>query len=119
VDRSLTSESLLVELLWWEGCPSTDRALSELRAALVGLGLPDEVQMREIRSDEEAEAAAFTGSPTILIDGVELMAALGRGGGDEPAGLNCRVYVRRDGRVSPTPDPEDVRDALSASRARH
>jgi hypothetical protein len=30
----------------------------------------------------------------------------------EPAGLTCRVYRRRDGRVSPTPDPADVRDAL-------
>jgi hypothetical protein len=108
-----------VQLLWWEGCPSTERALTELRAALADLGLPDDVQMREISSDEEAQAAAFTGSPTILIDGVELMAALGKGGDGEPAGLNCRVYVRRDGRMSPTPDPQDLRDALSAIQARH
>ena len=105
-----------MELLWWEGCPSTDRALSELRAALDELSLPDEVIMREIGTDEEAEAARFTGSPTILIDGVELMEALGRGGGDEPAGLNCRVYRRRDGRVSPTPDPDDLREALRGAR---
>ena len=106
----------LVELLWWEGCPSTERALSELREALddVGLGGED-VRMREIRSDDEAAAARFTGSPTILIDGVELMVALGRVAEEEPAGLNCRVYARRDGRVSPTPDPLDVRDALRAA----
>jgi hypothetical protein len=104
--------------LWWEGCPSTDRALSDLRAALADLGMADEVRMREIRTDDEAQAAAFTGSPTILIDGVELMAALGRGAGDEPAGLNCRIYARRDGRVSPTPDPQDLRDALSAAGER-
>lgn len=107
-----------MQLLWWEGCPSTDRALAELRAALAELGLPDEVQMREIGTDEEAQAAAFTGSPTILIDGVELMAALGKGADDEPAGLSCRVYVRRDGRMSPTPDPQDLRDALSATHER-
>jgi hypothetical protein len=105
---------LRIELLWWEGCPSTDRALAELRAALAQLDLPDDVQLREIRTDDEAVAEAFTGSPTILIDGVELMTVLGRGAGDEPAGLNCRVYQRRDGRVSPTPDPEDLRDALVA-----
>ena len=110
MDRGLS-----IELLWWEGCPSTERALAELRAVLDELNLPDEVTMREIRTDEEAEAVAFTGSPTILIDGVELMAALGRGGDQEPAGLNCRVYARRDGRVSPTPDPEDLRDALRAA----
>jgi hypothetical protein len=64
---------LSVELLWWEGCPSTDRALLELRAALEELSLPDEVAMREISTDEQAETARFTGSPTILINGVELM----------------------------------------------
>lgn len=117
MDRRLTGGPR-VELLWWEGCPSTDQALSDLSAALSELGLADEVRMREIRSEDEAEAAAFTGSPTILIDGVELMALLGRGDGDEPAGLNCRVYVRRDGRVSPTPDPQDLRDALSAAHDR-
>lgn len=102
--------------MWWEGCPSTQRALSELREALADVGLGgEEVRMREIRTDEEAEATQFTGSPTILIDGVELMAALGRGGDEEPAALNCRVYVRRDGRMSPTPDPLDVRDALRAA----
>jgi hypothetical protein len=111
VDRGLS-----VELLWWEGCPSTDRALVELRAVLGELSLPDEVAMREISTNEEADAARFTGSPTIVINGVELMEALGRGGGDEPAGLNCRVYVRRDGRVSPTPDPEDLREALKGAR---
>lgn len=75
--------------------------------------------MREIRTEEEASAQDFAGSPTILIDGVELMAALGRGGEAESAGLSCRVYVRRDGRVSPTPDPEDVRDALRAAYQHH
>ncbi|MGH2894280.1 MAG: thioredoxin family protein [Solirubrobacteraceae bacterium] len=85
-----------------------------MRAAMAEAGLADDVEMREIRTDDEAEAAAFTGSPTILIGGVELMTSLNRGAGDEPAGLNCRVYVRRDGRVSPTPDPQDLRDALNA-----
>lgn len=118
MDRGLSRVPPHVELLWWEGCPSTERALTELRATLAELGLPEDVAMREIRTDAEAEMASFTGSPTILIDGVELMARLGRGAGDEPAGLNCRVYVRRDGRVSPTPDPQDLRDALSATHER-
>lgn len=105
-----------LELLWWEGCPSTDRALTELRGVLSELGLGDaDVSLREIRTDEQAAAEEFTGSPTILIDGVELMAMLGQGAGDEPAGLSCRVYRRRDGRVAPTPDPLDLREALAAA----
>jgi hypothetical protein len=99
-----------VELLWWDGCPSTERALAELREALAELGLADtEVRMREIASDQQAEVAGFAGSPTILVDGADVAPA-----GDE-IGLSCRVYRRRDGRVSPTPDPEDLRDALASA----
>ena len=35
--------------------------------------------------------------------------------GDEPAGLTCRVYRLRDGRYSPLPDREDLRDALTVA----
>jgi hypothetical protein len=95
-----------IELLWWEGCPSTDKALADLRRALADVGLGDtEVRMREITTGEEP---GFHGSPTILIDGVDpLPAADG-----EQGGLSCRVYRRRDGRITPTPDPDDLRDAL-------
>ena len=62
-----------VELLWWEGCPSTDARSPSCATALDDLGLEGvEVRMREIRSDEDA-AARFVGSPTILIDGVDLV----------------------------------------------
>ena len=55
-----------LELLWWDGCPSTDRAVAELREALAELGLERaELKMREIQSDAEARAEAFAGSPTI------------------------------------------------------
>jgi hypothetical protein len=98
-----------VELLWWEGCPSTDSALADLREALHDAGLDDvDVELREIRSDKEAVEIGFGGSPTILIDGIDVVPA----GVDEPVGLSCRVYRRRDGRISPTPDPADLREAL-------
>jgi hypothetical protein len=98
-----------VELLWWEGCPSTDKALSDLRGAMRELGLdPTLVRETEMRTDDEACAADFTGSPTILIDGVDVQPPEP----DEPVGLSCRIYRRRDGRISPTPDPDDMRDTL-------
>lgn len=98
-----------IELLWWEGCPSTERARAELEEALheVGLGRAS-VTATEIRTDEEAVGQRFVGSPTIRVDGVDV--APPEGG--EPAGLTCRVYRRRDGRISPVPDPEDLREAL-------
>ena len=98
-----------VELLWWEGCPSTERALADLRDALRDTGLdPASVRMREIQTDADADVAAFAGSPTILIDGVDVDPPPD----GEPIGLTCRVYRRRDGRISPTPDPAVVRKAL-------
>jgi hypothetical protein len=32
--------------------------------------------------------------------------------------LGCRIYRRRDGRISPTPDPDDLREALRLAAAR-
>jgi hypothetical protein len=104
-----------IELLWWEGCPSTDRALEAVREALTNVGLPGvDVRMREIRTDDDAQAATFVGSPTILIDGRDLVPAAD----DETIGLSCRVYRRRDGRISPIPDPDDLREALLRAAAR-
>jgi len=97
-----------VELLYWDGCPSHPQALRELRTAMGELGLdPEAVEVREIDTDDAADAERFTGSPTIRIDGVDVQDP-----GAEPAALTCRVYHRRDGRVAAVPDPDDVRDAL-------
>lgn len=104
-----------VELLWWEGCPSTERALADLREALSDAGLDGvEVRMREMTTDRDAAEAEFVGSPTILIDGVDVVPPAG----DDPVGLSCRVYRRRDGRISPVPDPEDLREALGRAAER-
>ena len=97
-----------IELLFWDGCPSHPRALSDLRAALADTGLdPGAITLTEVRDDADAERERFTGSPTIRIDGLDVVPSAG-----EPVQLACRVYRRRDGRVSPVPDPDDLRDAL-------
>ena len=104
-----------VELLFWEGCPSHGEALADLRAALDELGhagLP--IAVREITSDEQAAERGFIGSPTVRVDGVDPIAPPP----GEPTGLTCRVYGRRDGRYSPTPDPADLREGLARLLAR-
>ena len=59
-----------VEFLWWEGCPSHERALAELRAAMRDAGLdPRAVEVRHVGSEEEAARERSSGSPTIRIDG--------------------------------------------------
>ena len=101
-----------VELLFWAGCPSHPDALADLRAALVDVGAdPDAVDVREIRTEDDARAEGFVGSPTIRAAGADV--APPEPG--EPPALTCRVYRRRDGRYSPQPDPDDLRDALRAA----
>jgi len=105
---------MTVELLFWDGCPSHPKALADLREAMSDLGLdPETILIREIREEVDAAAEDFVGSPTIRIDGSDIQPAEG-----EPYGLTCRVYHRRDGRISPTPDPADVREALLAAQAK-
>jgi hypothetical protein len=101
-----------VELLFWEGCPSHPKALAELCSAVADVALdPDAVIVREVQTQAEADQERFVGSPTIRIDGVDIQPP-----GAEPFGLTCRIYHRRDGRISPTPDPADVRDALRSAQ---
>lgn len=97
-----------IELLWWEGCPSHPDALKQLERILEEEDARAEVELVEIETDEQAQAERFAGSPTFRIDGEDPLAA----SEPEPFSLTCRVYRLRDGRVSPTPDPDDLREAV-------
>ena len=97
-----------VELLWWEGCPSHPEALEELERVLREEGENAEVELLEVESDDQAHRERFPGSPTLRLDGVDAIASPE----GEPVSLTCRIYHLRDGRVSATPDPEDLRDAV-------
>ena len=99
------------ELLWWAGCPSTERAHELLAEALEHNGLdPAAIEMREIGTERDAERERFTGSPTIRLNGVEVAPEPG-----EPVGLSCRVYRTRDGHTSPVPDPLDIDAAVKGA----
>jgi hypothetical protein len=101
-----------VELLWWEGCPSYPEAIAELRELMREEGLdPDALELREVMTDEDAERERFPGSPTIRVDGEDVVPGEG-----QPPSLTCRVYRLRDGRYSPVPDPADVRAALRTAK---
>jgi hypothetical protein len=101
-----------VELLWWEGCPSHPEALEDLERVLSEEGVDAKVDLIEVESDEQAHRERFPGSPTIRLDGEDAIAPPE----GEPFSLTCRVYRLRDGRISPTPDPDDLRDAVRRTR---
>jgi hypothetical protein len=100
-----------VEVLWWRECPSWERAIELVREEMASAGLePDALRVTEIETEDDARREGFVGSPTVRVDGADILPT-----GDEPAGLTCRVYRKRDGRVSPLPDAADVRDAIAAA----
>ena len=104
---------MTVELLWWDGCPSHPEALAELERILREEGVEAEVSRVEIKDDDQARRERFPGSPTIRIDGEDIVPP----GDADPFSLTCRVYRTRDGRFSPLPDPENVRAAVRRAKA--
>jgi hypothetical protein len=104
---------MTVELLWWDGCPSHPEALAELERILREEGVEADVSRVQIEDDEQARRERFPGSPTIRIDGHDVIPP----GDGEPFSLTCRVYQTRDGRASAVPDPEDVRAAVRRAAA--
>jgi hypothetical protein len=97
-----------VELLWWDGCPSHPETLEDLKRVLREEGVEADVDLVEVESDDQAHRERFPGSPTVRIDGEDIVPPQEA----EPFSLTCRVYRLRDGRISPTPDPEDLREAV-------
>jgi hypothetical protein len=79
-----------------------------LRDEMKAVGLdPELVDVRELHTDADADREEFVGSPTIRVNGRDVQPPRG-----EPAGLTCRTYRLRDGRISALPDRDDVRETL-------
>jgi hypothetical protein len=97
-----------IELFYWEGCPSHPEALALLEGLLEERGLDIVVELREVRTDEEAEELRFPGSPTIRVDGRDIDPL----GAESRPSLTCRIYRLPDGRVSPIPSREQLEEAL-------
>jgi hypothetical protein len=75
---------------------------------------PEHVEVIEVETMADAERLAFPGSPTIRVSGADIEPH----GAEEGPALACRVYRRRDGRVSPLPDPDSLRQALARTVAK-
>ncbi len=98
-----------VELFYWDGCPSYPEAEKVLGDVLRSRGLDDQIVRLEVKTQEEAEALRFPGSPTIRIDSRDIDPS----GADGPPALSCRIYHLPDGRVSPVPSRESLERALT------
>jgi hypothetical protein len=80
-----TVADMRITVLAVPDCPNAALAMERVTAALDGR--PAEVELVEVRDEDEATARGMTGSPTILVDGVDPSAQAGA-----MPSLSCRLY---------------------------
>lgn len=95
-----------ITLLYFEDCPNwklADQRLTALAAERSDI----RVTRHLVDTAEEAERTGFHGSPSILVDGVDVFAAP-----DAEVGLSCRRYPTPDG-YQAAPTLEQLRAVLA------
>jgi hypothetical protein len=83
---------MMIEVLYFEGCPNFEATLSLANEVLSELGLSATVREVEVRTPEDAEQLRFIGSPSVRVDGKDI----------EPSAesrteyaMSCRLYGDR------------------------
>jgi copper chaperone CopZ len=85
-----------VQLICFEGCPNADAAREAIRRNLAAAGLPPDFEEFDTESPDTPEALREWGSPTVLVDGVDV------GGEPAPPGRSCRLYDNPENRGVPS-----------------
>jgi hypothetical protein len=99
-----------IQLLFFDGCPSWEAALQNLRDACALEGLPWPIEPVEVRDDDDAAARCFLGSPAIIIDGQDLWPETRKA-----YYMSCRMYQTPEG-MRGWPTVEMLRERLRAGR---
>jgi hypothetical protein len=95
-----------ITLRYFDGCPNWEVARARLGEALNQLGQARPLVLERVETPDEADDLEFRGSPTILIDGIDLFDATG------PTGLSCRMY-RTDAGLEGAPSVDQLVAALT------
>ena len=81
-----------VVVLYVKGCPNQELAESRLRTAAERLGRDLKIRPQRVESLTQAEELGFRGSPTLLVEGVDLFPKH-----PGATGLTCRLYPTERG----------------------
>jgi hypothetical protein len=102
---------MLVEILYFEGCPNHEQLLPTVQRLAERAGA--ELRQRRIETPEQAERERFLGSPTVRVNGRDIDP-----GATERTdyGLKCRLYRPQALAPAPAPPEEWIRAALEAGR---
>lgn len=97
-----------VEVLYIAECPNHTPAVEQARAALRAVGVPAIVEEVEVRTNDDAQAWGFLGSPTVRVNGLDVEP---EARGVEHFGVGCRSY-QENGRRSGLPSRDLIQRAL-------
>ncbi len=103
-----------IKFLFTPGCENTEPALALLREVLRLEECPAEITVRKIATEADAIRYRFRGSPTILIDGVDIEGPSRNHLDKRPS---CRVFGLRAGH-SGVPEASAIKDALHTHPAK-
>lgn len=95
-----------VDLLYFDGCPSWQSGLKNLKAALEAEVLKADLRLVRVEDDTEAVRLKFLGSPSFRADGTDLWPEERR-----RYNLNCRLYTTPQG-LKGVPTVEMLREKL-------
>ena len=103
-----------VELLYWDGDPDYMTTRQRLVEVLTEDAFETPIQMVAVNSEADAELLEFRGSPTIRIDGTDILPS------DGPFGLALRSYPADDDPDGPPTEPLPGKSLIrrSVERAR-
>lgn len=90
-------------------CPNAPLVRERIAAALDGRAA--DVELIEVWKEADAVRWGMTGSPTVLLDGVDPFAVEGAA-----PGVSCRLYRDGEGRTDGAPSVESLREALAFGR---
>lgn len=101
-----------ITFLYYEDCPSHDKALDRLREVLQQENITAPIQVVKVETEQQAEDLRFVGSPTILVNGDDIVPPPA----DGHYNLTCRAYRLENGRISPLPSENMIRNGLLAHK---
>lgn len=99
-----------IDLLYFDGCPSWQQGLENLKLALAQEGIEATIRLVQIKDNVEAAQWRFLGSPSFQVDGLDLWSE-----DRSTYALSCRVYHTPQG-MQGAPTVEMLRQRLRAYR---
>ncbi|MCZ6463821.1 MAG: hypothetical protein O7A09_05745 [Proteobacteria bacterium] len=81
---------MIIEVLYFEGCPNHPPTLELARQVLGELGLAGEIREVRVETAEDAARERFLGSPSVRVNGEDIEPEVRE---RTDFGLSCRIYA--------------------------